>query len=205
MGNGAERSLLGRQGTLEEPANDIKARGRRYAAIIHSASPKTVAAVLLVEKEKQHPIYFVSHSLNGPKSCYQLIEKMALAVVLAARKPRPYLDCHPIQVLTNQQLEKALLKMDTSGRLLKWVIELSEYDIQYRSRTAIKAQALADFITEVYDEKEDDDKEAWLLEVDGSSATNGAGVGIVMTSLEGNVYEYTIRFAFPASNNEIRV
>ena len=29
-----------------------------------------------------------------------------------------------------------------------WAIELSEFDIQYRPRTAIKGQAVADFIVE---------------------------------------------------------
>ncbi|XP_057250034.1 uncharacterized protein LOC130591127 [Beta vulgaris subsp. vulgaris] len=127
---------------------------------------------------------------------------MALAVIVAARKLRPYFDCHPIQVLTDQPLEKALQKMDTSGRLLKWAIELSEYDIQYKPRTAIKAQALADFMTEAYEEAEIKEKESWLLEVDGSSAASGAGAGIVITSPEGNTFEYAIKFAFPASNNE---
>ncbi|XP_048502887.2 uncharacterized protein LOC125498679 [Beta vulgaris subsp. vulgaris] len=169
-----------------------------------SASPKTVAAVLLVEKEKrQCPIYFISHILNGPESHYQLVEKMALAVIIAARKLRPYFDCHPIQVLTNQPLEKALQKMDSSGRLLKWAVELSEYDIQYKPRTAIKAQALADFMVEAsYEEEEIEQKESWLLEVDGSAADSGSGAGIVMTSPEGNTFQYAIRFGFPASNNE---
>ena len=168
-----------------------------------STSPKTVVAVLLMEKEKQqYPIYFVSHILNGPEGGYQLIEKMALAVIIAARKLRPYFDCHQIQVLTNQPLEKALQRMDTSGRLLKWVVELSEYDIQYKPRTTIKAQALAYFITEAYEEDEMKEKESWLLEVDGSSAASGAGAGIVITSPEGNVFEYAIKLAFPASNNE---
>ena len=86
--------------------------------------------------------------------------------------------------------------------MLKWAIELSEYDIQYRPRTTIKAQALTDFITEAYEEEETEKKESWLLEVDGSSAANGAGVGILITSPEGNVFEYENKFAFPTSNNE---
>ena len=126
-----------------------------------SAPPKTIAALLLVEKEKQqHPIYFVSHILNGTEGRYQLIEKMDFAVVIAARKLRPYFYYHPIQVLTNQPLEKALQKMDTSGCLLKRAVELSEYDIQCRPRTAIKAQALADFITEAYEEEGSEKKES---------------------------------------------
>lgn len=54
-----------------------------------SASPKTVAAVLLVEKKKrQQPIYFVHHILNDSER-YRLVEKMALAVMIATRKLRP--------------------------------------------------------------------------------------------------------------------
>lgn len=72
------------------------------------ASPQTVAAILLMEKEKrQPPIYFVSHILNCPNSRYQLVKKMALAVIIAARKLRLYFDCHLVQALTNQPLEKA--------------------------------------------------------------------------------------------------
>lgn len=80
---------------------------------------------------------------------------MALAVIIVARKLKPYFDCHPIQVLTNQPLEKAVQRKDSSSRLLKWAVELSEYDIQYKPRTAIKAQVMADFVVETsYEEDE---------------------------------------------------
>ena len=36
-----------------------------------------------------------------------------------------------------------------AGRMLKWSLELSKFDIQYESRKAIKAQALADFVAEM--------------------------------------------------------
>ena len=35
-----------------------------------------------------------------------------------------------------------------SGRLIKWAIELGEFDIQYKPRVSIKPQALADFVVE---------------------------------------------------------
>ena len=35
-----------------------------------------------------------------------------------------------------------------NGRLIKWAIELAEFDFKYKPRTAIKAQALADFMIE---------------------------------------------------------
>lgn len=37
--------------------------------------------------------------------------------------------------------------------MVLWVIELSEFDIQYHLRTAIKAQAIVDFITEFMTEE----------------------------------------------------
>ena len=121
-----------------------------------SASAQTVAAVLISEKDKvQQPIYFVSHILNPAEARYSLIEKVAYAVLIAARKLRPYFDAHTIQILTNFPLEKALQKMDTAGRLLRWAIELSEYDLEFYPRNAIKAQALADFVVEAsYQEDE---------------------------------------------------
>ena len=46
------------------------------------------------------------------------------------------------------------------------------------------------------------EKETWLIEVDDSSAVNESGTGILMTTREGNTYEYDIKFAFPAPNSE---
>ena len=40
---------------------------------------------------------------------------------------------------------------DALGRLLKWAIELSLFEIEFQTRLAIKGQALADFITEFSD------------------------------------------------------
>ena len=38
-------------------------------------------------------------------------------------------------------------KPKTTRRMVQWVIELSQFDIKYHPRIAIKAQALVDFIT----------------------------------------------------------
>ncbi|XP_077231532.1 uncharacterized protein LOC143864659 [Tasmannia lanceolata] len=67
---------------------------------------------------------------------------------MAARKLRPYFQAHTIKFLTGQPLRQILHRPDTSGRLVKWAVELSEFDIKYLPRPAIKAQVFADFIAE---------------------------------------------------------
>lgn len=91
-------------------------------------------------------------------------------------------------------------KLDTPGRLLRWAVELPEFEVEYKPRPAIKAQALADFIVEASYEEEEEPVGVWKLAVDGSAAQTGSGAGIRMTSPEGNVFEYAIKFK--ASNNE---
>ena len=76
------------------------------------------------------------------------MEKLILALVTTARKLRPYFQAHTIKVPTEYPMKQVLHKPETSGRLMKWVVELSEFDIRYKPKTAIKGQVLADFIME---------------------------------------------------------
>ena len=69
-----------------------------------------------------------------------------MALVVASRKLRPYFHTHSIKVLTNYPLCQVLQKSKASGRLLKWVVELGQFDMNFRPQKAIKGQALADFI-----------------------------------------------------------
>jgi hypothetical protein len=91
------------------------------------------------------------------------MEKLAFALLIASRKLRPYFQAHSIIVLTDDPLRKAMNKPDVARRLVQWSIEMSKFDIDYRPCTAIKAQALADFIAEFThlwkeDEQSEEDK-----------------------------------------------
>ena len=99
--------------------------------------------------------------------------------MVVARKLRLYFQAFPISVITNQPLRQTLHKPNASGRLVKWAIELSEFDISYKPRAAIKVQAMADFMAEFtepelsLDEMDmtivNDEDRVWQMSVDGSS------------------------------------
>ena len=66
-----------------------------------------------------------------------------------ARRLRHYFLAHTIVVRTYQSIKQLLDKPDMAGRMLKWSLELSEFDIQYEGWKALKDQALANFVAEM--------------------------------------------------------
>ena len=105
-------------------------------------------------------------------------------------------------------MKQVLHKPETSGRLMKWGIVLSEFDIRYKLKTAIKGQVLVDFIMEFTSAEPAENPQTpadlpiWKLSVDGATNAQGSGAGLILTSPEGIDIEYALRFGFQASNNE---
>ncbi|KAK0583648.1 hypothetical protein LWI29_000919 [Acer saccharum] len=73
---------------------------------------------------------------------------MALALITAARKLRPYFQAHTIEVYINYPLKLILQRPELTGRLTKWAVELSEFNIKYTLKEAFKEQAVLDFVAE---------------------------------------------------------
>ena len=113
--------------------------------------------------KEERPVYLVSCTLHAVKTRYQMIEKVALALVLTARTMRPYFQNHAITVKTNYPIYKILFKPDLVGRMIGWSVELSEFDIKYESRGVIKSQCLANFSVELT--PQDDVSTEWTLYV----------------------------------------
>ena len=87
------------------------------------------SALVLEEEGTQWLIYYTSKALLDKETRYTKMEKHALALFIAARKPRLYFQAHTIHMLTKFLLKQVLDKPEASGRMAKWAIELSEYDI----------------------------------------------------------------------------
>ena len=98
-------------------------------------------------KEQKH-VYYISRTMADAETRYSNIEQTVLALRSVAQKLRPYFQAHLIVVLTDQPLRSILHKSNMSGRMLQWVIELSEYGIEYQPRLSMKGQVMADFVVE---------------------------------------------------------
>jgi ribonuclease HI len=174
---------------------------------LYLAVSQTAVSSGLIREEsgKQRPVYFTSKVLHGAEERYPRIEKLAYALVISARRLRPYFQAHVVRVLTEYPLRKILQKPDLSGRLVNWAIELGQYDIEYHPRTAVKGQALADFVVEMNEApgvEELPKDSTWIACVDGSSAGSRCGAGIVLRGPNREEFRYALKFRFTATNNE---
>ena len=169
----------------------------------------STSAALVRERDRvQQPVYYCSRALRGEQERYPKMEKLILALVTTSKKLRPYFQAHTIEVPTEYPMKQIQYKPETSGRLIKWAIELSEFDIRYKPRIAIKRQILAYFIMEFTLAEPAEatqltlDLPIWRLSVDGAANAQESDAGLILTSPGGIDVEYALRFGFQASNNE---
>ena len=101
-------------------------------------------------------------------------------------------------------MKRAMNSPEAAGRMALWAIELSEFDVQYHLRTAVKGKIVADFVAE-YTQSEDKGAEGqrlWSILTDGSSNQRSGGAGVVIQTPEGDKIECMIRLDFPTTNNK---
>ncbi|RDY13193.1 hypothetical protein CR513_01922, partial [Mucuna pruriens] len=115
-----------------------------------------ITALIKEDEKNQYPIYFVTKVLQGAKSIYQRLDKAAL-ILQVLRKP------------------------DLAGRMVEWMMKLSEFDLTFERRRHVKAQILADFIAELTPTgKVEQPSKGWIILVDGASNQKGSGAKILL-------------------------
>jgi ribonuclease HI len=96
-----------------------------------------------------------------------------------------------------------------SGRIGKWAYALIEYDLAYESLKSMKGQIVANFVVEHRIDNEHDidvnlvSLVPWRLYFDGSTRSNGQGVGVVYVSPHGIVFEASFRLEYFCTNNQV--
>jgi hypothetical protein len=147
--------------------------------------------------KQQFPIYFVSVVLIGSKKYISEVAKICYAVIMSARKIWHYFEAHTIKVLTNQPLNDIFGNRDNSGRISKWVMELSEYMVDFENESVIKSQILADFVAEWAEAGSLTEGRvpgsSWLIYCDGGWGTTGARAATILIPPLGIKLRYTTR------------
>jgi hypothetical protein len=110
--------------------------------------------------------------------------KLAYVLLITARKVSHYFQAHQIEIHTSSNLGKILNNREATGKIAKWPIELSMYDILYKPRTTIKAQALSDFMAEwieIETAPKEKELEYWTINFDRPLQLQGVGARILVT------------------------
>jgi hypothetical protein len=120
-----------------------------------SATSNVVSIVIIIEHgvldtncKIRYSIYFISEVLSDSKTRYFHIMKLTYALLITSCKLSHYFQAHKIEVHTSSSMGEILNNREATRKIAKWAIKLSMYDIVYKPRTAIKAQALCDFMAE---------------------------------------------------------
>ena len=174
-----------------------------------AVSATTVNADLIREKDKkQLPVYYVTQAFQGAEAKYPRIEKIAFALIIASRKLWQYFQANPMMVMTDQPIKKSMNKPEAVRRMVQWAIELNQFDIEYHPKIAIKAQALAHFIAEftppqmkaILPTRQNDGRYRPMVR----QPNRGGEVGVIITTLEGEMLKYGVRLKFSATNNKAK-
>ena len=115
-----------------------------------AATSNAIGALLAQENEEgeEKPVYYVSRQLHDAEKCYPPAERACLALVYASQRLRHYFLAHKLLLMVKSDPIRFLLtKPVLSGRLARWLLQLSEFDITCVVPKAIKSQEVIDMVT----------------------------------------------------------
>lgn len=120
------------------------------------ASLHGVGAVLAQcdESGDERPIAYMSKKLNKAQRNYTVTELECLAVVLAVKKFRMYIEGHPFKVVTDHASLRWLMNQpDLSGRLARWAIKLQGFSFTIEHRKGSE-NVVADALSRSFEDAE---------------------------------------------------
>ncbi|XP_052479604.1 uncharacterized protein LOC128034804 [Gossypium raimondii] len=149
---------------------------------------------------REKAIYYLSKKFTEYEAKYPSIEKFCCALIWTVRRLRQYMMYHTTWLISKLDPMKYMMESPALlGRMARWQILLTEYDIVYVSQKSIKGSAMADFLAKK--EGESSKGKSWKMSFDGASNALGHVIGAVLVSPEGDHYPLTTRLNFFCTNN----
>ena len=95
----------------------------------------------------EHAVYYLSKKFLPYEEKYNLVEKICLIMIWATRKLRHYFQSYKIQAVSKIDPLKYLFQvLALTGKMSRWLVLLTEFDIQYITTKVIKGRAVAEFL-----------------------------------------------------------
>jgi len=169
-----------------------------------STDGMVIGSALIQEFDgKERVIYYLSRRLIDAETRYSAIEKLCQCLYFSCIKLRHYLLSAECTVICKDDVVRYMLSMPImSGRIGKWILALSEFDLRYESAIAVKGQIMANFVTQHRGVVETLEIVPWTLFFGGSTCDRGAGIGIVLISPHGRKYEFSLPIVATSMNNQ---
>jgi len=97
--------------------------------------------------KKEHAIYYLSKKFTDCEQRYSALEKTCCALAWTVNRLRQYMLSHTTWLISKMDPIKYIFeKPALTGRIARWQMLLSEFDILYVTQKAIKGSALAEFL-----------------------------------------------------------
>ncbi|KAG8498342.1 hypothetical protein CXB51_006632 [Gossypium anomalum] len=176
-----------------------------------------------VSGRKEKAIYYLSKKFTECETRYWSIEKLCCALIWTTRRLRQYMLYHTTWLISKLDPLKYMMESNAlNGRMTRWQILLSEFDIVYVNQKVVTGSAITDFLAsralEDYEplsfgfpnedlmyittmEEDSQEGHSWKLNFDGASNAVGNGIGVVLVSPNGDHYPFTSKLDFDCTNN----
>jgi hypothetical protein len=191
---------------MKEPPVLVPLQLNKPFKLYVAADTQTIGSALIKQFEgKERVVAYLSRKLLDPETRYSAAEKLCLCVYYSCTKFRHYLLNVECIVYSKFDVIKHILSMPIlNGRIGKWILALSEFELRFESAKAVKEQIIADFITEHRSSSINLlEITPWALFFDGSSCGKGGGVGILLISSKGEMFEFAIPIQPTVTDNQV--
>jgi ribonuclease HI len=199
------KSYLTSPPILQAPKSSVSFR------LYIAAEPSVIGVFLTQESDgKEYVVAYESRRLLDAETRYTFIKKLCLSLYYACTKLRHYLLSSTCYVACETNIIKyTLQKPILSGRVFKWAYAIVEFDLRCEPIGSMRGQIVADFIVQHRIDKQLDldvgyvTLTPWKLHFDGSAYRSGCGVGIIVISPSGAIFEALSQLGHKCTNNQI--
>ncbi|XP_058189317.1 uncharacterized protein LOC131306905 [Rhododendron vialii] len=177
-----------------------------------SVTLSSMGCLLAQEGDKgvEKAIYYQSKKMVGCEERYTSLEKTCWALVWASKKLRHYMLAYPVNLISRMDPLKYLFeKPMLTSKLVRWLLLLAEFDLEYVTRKSVKGRAVAKFLADhPVDGLKDSNfvfpdegvlivvEDIWTLYFDGAANQKGFGIGVLLITLDDSHISLSFKLNF---------